>query len=89
MQHKVYRNTISTKKKDIPDSFDWRDKGIVNSIKDQGSYGGCWAFSAIATSESAYGFLPAIYYIFQSKTSSIAHHVGFAVVASRSMPKIK
>lgn len=39
---------------DIPDSCDWRDHNAVTGIKDQGNCGGCWAFSAIATSESAY-----------------------------------
>jgi cathepsin L len=39
----------------IPDSVDWREKGIVNPIKDQGiNCGSCWAFSAIASLESQY-----------------------------------
>lgn len=38
----------------IPDSCDWRDKGVVNPVRDQGICGACWTFSAITTSESAY-----------------------------------
>ncbi|KAF7268185.1 hypothetical protein GWI33_018647 [Rhynchophorus ferrugineus] len=37
-----------------PDAVDWREKNILNPIKDQGSCGSCWAFSSIAVVESAY-----------------------------------
>lgn len=38
----------------IPDSYDWRDHGVVNPIKNQLDCGGCWAFATTATSEAAY-----------------------------------
>ncbi|KAK8842487.1 hypothetical protein M9Y10_026076 [Tritrichomonas musculus] len=39
---------------DIPDSIDWREKNIVNEIRDQGQCGSCWAFGTIQACESAY-----------------------------------
>ena len=46
----------------VPVSIDWRSKGVVNSVQDQGQCGSCWAFSTIQALESAtaikYGSLP-------------------------------
>lgn len=37
-----------------PTSVDWRQQNVVNDVKDQGSCGSCWTFSAIAALETQY-----------------------------------
>eukprot|EP00033_Pygsuia_biforma_P000198 GCRY01000248.1.p1 GENE.GCRY01000248.1~~GCRY01000248.1.p1 ORF type:complete len:478 (-),score=105.76 GCRY01000248.1:135-1568(-) len=45
---------IFTSSGPVAEEIDWRQKGVVSKIQDQGECGSCWAFSSIASIESAY-----------------------------------
>jgi len=47
----------TTKNADVPASIDWREKGIITPVKDQGQCGSCWTFGTAEVIESYYALV--------------------------------
>ena len=46
--------TRITELTDVPALIDWRARGMVNPIKNQGQCGSCWTFATVAVVETHY-----------------------------------
>lgn len=44
---------VNSGRRSVPENFDWRNRGIVSAVQNQGNCGSCWIFAPLSVVESA------------------------------------